>query len=109
MTSKNPFPVVGYHGSKLFCDRETETERLLVNLTGGLNTTLISLRRMGKTALIYHVFDKILKDNRSVCLYVDLYPTRNVRDLTRQLATVSMNVLPRKKRRGIVFFLFLKD
>lgn len=108
MTSKNPFPVVGYHGSKLFCDRETETERLLVNLTGGLNTTLISLRRMGKTALIYHVFDKILKDIRSVCLYVDLYPTRNIRDLTRQLATVSMNVLPRKKRAGNRFLTFLK-
>jgi len=108
MTSKNPFPVVGYHGNKLFCDREAETERLLMNLTGGLNTTLISLRRMGKTALIYHVFDEILKDNRSVCLYVDLYPTRNIRDLTRQLATVSMNVLPRKKRAGNRFLTFLK-
>ncbi|MBP7027844.1 MAG: ATP-binding protein [Bacteroidales bacterium] len=108
MTSKNPFPVVGYHGNKLFCDRETETGRLLMNLTGGLNTTLISLRRMGKTALIYHVFDKILKDIRSVCLYVDLYPTRNIRDLTRQLATVSMNVLPRKKRAGNRFLTFLK-
>jgi len=79
-----------------------------MNLTGGLNTTLISLRRMGKTALIYHVFDKILKDIRSVCLYVDLYPTRNIRDLTRQLATVSMNVLPRKKRAGNRFLTFLK-
>ncbi len=108
MNSKNPFPVVGYHGSKTFCDREKETESLLKNLTGGLNTTLISLRRMGKTALIYHVFDEILKDNRSVCLYVDLYPTRNIRDLTRQLATVSMNVLPRKKRAGNRFLAFLK-
>jgi len=108
MNSRNPFPVVGYHGKKLFCDRETETGRLVKNLTGGLNTTLISLRRMGKTALIYHVFDEILKDQQSICLYVDLYPTRNIRDLTRQLATVSMNVLPRKKRTGNRFLTFLK-
>jgi hypothetical protein len=108
MISKNPFPVVGYHGSKLFCDRETESERLLKNLTGGLNTTLISLRRMGKTALIFHVFEELLKENQSICLYVDLYPTRNIRDLTRQLATVSMNVLPRKKRTGNRFLTFLK-
>ena len=108
MISKNPFPVVGYHGSKLFCDRETESERLVKNLTGGLNTTLISLRRMGKTALIFHVFEEILKENQSICLYVDLYPTRNIRDLTRQLATVSMNVLPRKKRTGNRFLTFLK-
>ena len=100
--------MVGYHGNKLFCDRETETDRLVKNLTGGLNTTLISLRRMGKTALIYHVFDEILKENQSICLYVDLYPTRNIRDLTRQLATVSMNVLPRKKRTGNRFLAFLK-
>jgi AAA+ ATPase superfamily predicted ATPase len=108
MISKNPFPVVGYHGSKLFCDRETESERLVKNLTAGLNTTLISLRRMGKTALIFHVFEEILKENQSICLYVDLYPTRNIRDLTRQLATVSMNVLPRKKRTGNRFLTFLK-
>jgi hypothetical protein len=108
MNTRNPFPVVGYHGSKLFCDREAETERLLRNLTGGLNTTLISLRRMGKTALIYHVFDEILKNNQSICLYVDLYPTRNIRDLTRQLATVSMNILPRRKRTGNRFLTFIK-
>ena len=108
MNPKNPFPVVGYHGSRLFCDREKETDRILNNLTGGLNTTLISLRRMGKTALIYHVFDELVKEKQSVCLYVDLYPTRNIIDLTRQLATVSMNVLPRKKRMGNRFLTFLK-
>ena len=108
MNPKNPFPVVGYHGSRLFCDREKETDRILNNLTGGLNTTLISLRRMGKTALIYHVFDGLVKEKQSICLYVDLYPTRNIIDLTRQLATVSMNVLPRKKRMGNRFLTFLK-
>jgi hypothetical protein len=108
MNPKNPFPVVGYHGPGLFCDREKETDRLSKNLQGGLNTTLISLRRMGKTALIHHVFNEILKEKQSYCLYVDLYPTRSIKDLTRQLATASMNVLPPKKRAGKRFITFLK-
>lgn len=108
MITKNPFPVVGYHGSSMFCDREKETDKLLGNLRSGLNTTLISLRRMGKTALIYHTFHEILKEKQSICLYVDLYPTRSIKDLTRQLATASINVLPQKKWAGKRFLTFLK-
>ena len=108
MKLKNPFPVVGYHGPETFCDREKETERLAKNLIGGLNITLISLRRMGKTTLIHHVFNEIISKKQSVCLYIDLYPTRSIKDLTKQLATASMNVLPRKKRTGNRFLSFLK-
>jgi AAA+ ATPase superfamily predicted ATPase len=109
MVIKNPFPVVGYHGPSMFCNREKETDKLSGNLQGGLNTTLISLRRMGKTALIYHVFNQILKEKQSICLYVDLYPTRSIKDLTRQLATASINVLPGKKWTGKRFLAFLKS
>jgi len=108
MKQRNPFPVVGYHGPELFCDREKETQKLSGNLQGGQNTTLISLRRMGKTALIYHVFNEIITENQSQCLYVDLYPTRSIKDLTRQLATASMNVIPQKKRSGKRFLAFLR-
>lgn len=108
MSRKNPFPVIGYQGSDFFCDREKETELLSENLRSGLNSTLISLRRMGKTALVYHVFDKIVKEKEAYCLYVDLYPTRSISDLTRQLATAVMNVLPQKKRAGKRFISFLK-
>lgn len=92
----------------MFCNRERETETLLRNLQGGQNTTLISLRRMGKTALIHHVFQQILKEKQVYCLYADLYPTGSLRELTRQLATVSMNVFPQKKRVGKKFISFLK-
>ena len=108
MNPKNPFPVVGYHGPELFCDREKETDRLSKNLQGGLNTTLISLRRMGKTALIHHVFNEISKEKQSYCLYIDLYPTGSIKDLTRQLATASMHVLPQKKSAGKRFLALLK-
>ena len=36
----------------VFTDRRTETERLKANFTYGVNTILISPRRMGKTSLV---------------------------------------------------------
>ena len=38
-----------------FTDRRTETERLKANFTYGVNTILISPRRMGKTSLVDRV------------------------------------------------------
>ena len=49
----NPFITIEYIGCVLFCDREKEVKKLLSNAQNGVNTTLISVRRMGKTGLIY--------------------------------------------------------
>ena len=56
---KNPFIINGYQGSEYFCDREDETKKIVTNLKNGVNTTLLSIRRIGKTGLIHHVFNKI--------------------------------------------------
>lgn len=47
-----------------FIDRRTETERLKANFTYGVNTILISPRRMGKTSLVNRVC--LLIPNRSL-------------------------------------------
>ena len=49
----NPFITIWYSGYELFCDREKEVKMLLSNAQNEVNTTLISVRRMGKTGLIY--------------------------------------------------------
>lgn len=108
MKQINPFPVVGYYGPALFCDREKEIAKISGNLQGGINTTLISVRRMGKTALLYRIFDEIGKKEDAVCLYIDLYPTQNIKDLTRQLATSVMKKLPAKKSSGRKFLNFIR-
>ena len=61
---KNPFITSGYEGPEYFCDREEETAKLIRHLTNGNNVVLMSPRRMGKTGLLYHVFqqEKISKD-----------------------------------------------
>ncbi|MDO8952609.1 MAG: hypothetical protein Q7U86_08290, partial [Draconibacterium sp.] len=50
-----PFPSVGYYGPAYFCDRVIETETLISNIKGGQSTTLVAIRRIGKTGLIKHL------------------------------------------------------
>lgn len=56
MKPNNPFLVSGYHSPEFFCNRELEKNRMIEALYNGLNITLISPRRMGKTGLIRHFF-----------------------------------------------------
>ena len=83
-TFDNPFFVAGYAGSEYFCDRVEESATLKRYLQSGNNVTLISLRRMGKTGLIHHVFDQIRKeDPDALTVYVDLMPTDSLSSFAR--------------------------
>jgi uncharacterized protein len=104
----NPFPVSGYHGNALFCDRETETKLLISNALNGVNTTLLSERRMGKTGLILHVFAALQK-KKAQGIYIDIYATQSLRDFTNQLATAILKVYPEKHSIGKKFLLLLKS
>jgi AAA+ ATPase superfamily predicted ATPase len=52
----NPFPINYYVSPSYFCDRKAEAERLIRNIENGFNTALLSIRSLGKTGLINHVF-----------------------------------------------------
>lgn len=82
----NPFLLVGYESPAYFCNRETETQKLLEAVANERNVTLYSIRRMGKTALIKHLFGQLQKQGSVTTLYVDLMPTNNFDELTRRLA-----------------------
>jgi AAA+ ATPase superfamily predicted ATPase len=58
-TEKNPFIINNYQGKEYFCDREHNLDSLINNIKSELNTTLISIRRIGKTGLIKHLFEKL--------------------------------------------------
>jgi uncharacterized protein len=104
---ENPFPVTGYYGPGLFCDRVEETARLVSNAHNGINTTLLAIRRMGKTGLIHHAFDAM--QARTQCIYVDIYATQNIRDFTNQLAAGILKAFPEKKSIGKQFMILLKS
>ena len=83
---RNPFIYEGYEGPEYFCDRTEETEKLISNLQNGRNTTLVSPRKIGKTGLISHVFNRIKQQNRdAVCIYIDIFHTQNQYDFVQTL------------------------
>lgn len=80
-----PFPTTGYYGGAYFCDRQQELADLSSHLRGGSSTTLVSLRRMGKTALIRHLQHEVKDDYLGA--YVDILPTESMSDLLNSLAS----------------------
>jgi hypothetical protein len=104
----NPFQLKGYHGANLFCDREAETEQLIAHAKNGMNVTLLSVRRMGKTGLIHHVFRKIEENAGWKTVYVDIYATQNLQEFTNQLATAILTVFPQEQSIGKKFIQLLK-
>ncbi len=80
-----PFPTTGYYGSAYFCDRQNEIVELTDHLRGGSSTTLVSLRRMGKTSLIRHLQHEVSDDYLGV--YVDILPTESMSDMLNSLAS----------------------
>ena len=83
---RNPFICEGYEGPDYFCDRTEETDELIANLQNGRNTTLVSPRKIGKTGLIHHAFNRIKQqDKDAVCIYVDIFHTQNQYDFVQTL------------------------
>ena len=68
---KNPFVYEGYEGPDYFCDRTEETEKLIANWQNGRNVTLVSPRKIGKTGLIKHAFNRIKETERdAICIRI---------------------------------------
>ncbi len=80
----NPFTT--YYNSDYFCDREDEITQLANNISNGLNTLVHSPRRLGKSAMIKHLFFKLEQEKRFETIYVDLFATNNSQDLIRNLS-----------------------
>jgi len=69
-----------------FTDRELETKRLKLNFENGINSILISPRRMGKTSLVKKVMG--LMDNPNiVVVYMDIYKCRSEYEFYEKFAS----------------------
>lgn len=102
-----PFPTTGYYGPKYFCDREKETNDLLTNLRGGSSTTLISIRRMGKTGLIKHV-ERHLPRSWDL-IYMDILATESMQDLLNSFVTAVVKAIPENTAPGKKIWSFVKS
>ena len=104
----NPFLTVGYVSKEYFCDRMSELEILKNNAFNGINTTLISARRLGKSALIHRLFDDLEREKRA-CIYVDIYACSHLKEFTEALALSIYQKFPQKRGIGQRFLDFLKN
>ena len=69
-----------------FTDRKEETERLKANFTYGVNTILISPRRMGKTSLVDKVCSLVESENIKIAR-IDAFGCRSENDFINAFAT----------------------
>jgi len=102
-----PFPTTGYFGAQYFCDREDETKRIFSNIQGGQTTILTAPRRIGKTALIFHVLDKLPSGTKGI--YFDILPTENMSGFLNEFASAIVRHVPEKKGTGRKVWDFIKS
>ena len=106
---KNPFVTNGYAGAEYFCDRVQETASLRELLLNENNVALISPRRLGKTDLIWHVFDDAEIRRTHYCFVVDIYATKNLGDFVNMLGKAVMDELRPKGKREWEKFITLDE
>lgn len=105
----NPFILEPFKSKEYFCDRERETEEILRNITNGRHTTLISPRRLGKTGLIFRVFEEIrLQSLPYETIYADISDTFSLEEFIKVLSDAVVSKL-KKQQRIAAFFKSLKS
>lgn len=104
---ENPFPTTTYYGAKYFCDRQEETARLISNMRNANSTTLISIRRIGKTGLLRHVMSHLPNGWKGI--YIDILETENLGQFLNILATSIINSIPERSNLGRTFMNFIKS
>jgi hypothetical protein len=106
----NPFILQPYHSKSLFCDRQQELSSLLGYVQNNVNITLISPRRMGKTGLIYRLFEEIndLKLPIKTC-YVDIYATNSLEDFVKSLSEAIFKSFPENTPTGKKFLKYIRS
>lgn len=70
-----------------FTDRELESKRLRLNFESGVNSILISPRRMGKTSLVKKVKSLVEQETDIKVVFVDIYKCRTAYDFYEKFAS----------------------
>ena len=94
MKLKNPFLTRGYAGPDYFCDRESETVKLIAAFENDRDVTLIAPRRFGKTGLIHHVFSRLPEEFTGI--YLDIFPTHSLAEFSALFASSVIGALDSK-------------
>jgi len=106
----NPFIVTGKIEPDYFCDRVSESARLIKSLVNGNNMVVISPRRMGKTGLIRFCYEKPeIKDSYDT-FFIDILHTSSLKEFTYILGKeIFESLAPRSKTMSDLFLQTLKS
>lgn len=84
---QSPFIYGSTVSSRSFTNREKESEKLYNNLSQGINTTIISPRRWGKSSLVEKVINDInKKEKRIKTIIIDLFSVSSEEELLEVFA-----------------------
>lgn len=85
--SNRPFNFGTLADEEHFCNRTTELQKLSSNFRMGINTTLISARRWGKSSLVEMTAKRILRKEKNIRFcYIDLFNTRSEQEFYMLMA-----------------------
>ena len=101
----NPFFLSPNIPDDYFCDRQEETLMLSRLVTNGNNVLLMSPRRMGKSGLIHHLFDRPEIKERYYTFFIDIYETSSLEELIQKLGQEIVGKLSRKGMGALTAFL----
>jgi hypothetical protein len=96
---KNPFVTNGYAGAEYFCDRIEESKIIGNLLCNENNVALISPRRLGKTDLIWHIFNNETFQRDYYCFVVDIYATKSLNDFVNMFGKAVIDTLRPKGKK----------
>lgn len=106
----NPFIVTGKIEPEYFCDRVSESARLIKSLVNGNNMVIISPRRMGKTGIIQFCYEKPEIKDTYYTFFIDILHTSSLKEFTYILGKEIFDTLaPRSKAMSNLFLQTLKS
>lgn len=106
----NPFVIKSYESKEFFCDREEELQIMLQNSINKTDMTLVSRRRMGKTGLVFRLFDELNSTHPEIfTVYIDIFISRNLDDFIKLFAEAAVKAFPAKTKIGERFMSFIKS
>lgn len=106
----NPFIVTGKIEPEYFCDRISESARLIKSITNGRNMVIISPRRMGKTGLIRFCYDKPEIADTYYAFFIDILHTSSLKEFIYILGKgIYDTLLPRNRKMAMLFLQTLKS
>jgi len=99
-TSENPFYKTVDIPDKYFCDRETETAKLISYTASGNDTVITAKRRIGKSSLLYHLFRQPEIKDKYNTLMVDINQTKCEADFLQRLSGALLKSSFAKAQKG---------